>query len=66
MSVARRVVQYTTDGERVAVFASVREAQEAYGITHISSVCRRRRRTDGGDVWVFEDEDRETVNGKDR
>lgn len=53
----RKVVQYTRDGYRpLRLFNSIREAEHEYNITHISSVCRGKRRTDGGYVWRYIEE----------
>ena len=47
----RKVIQYTMDYEPVRVFDSVKEAEEYCHISHISSVCRYRRRSDiSGDI----------------
>lgn len=56
MSKARRIIQYTMAGEEVGFYGSIKEAQAAYGITHISSVCRKKRVTDGGYRWGYEGE----------
>ena len=53
----RKVIQYNArDGSPLRVFDSIKEAQSLYHITHISSVCRRKRRTDGGFSWQYADE----------
>ena len=57
MSMPRRVVQYTTGGEKLRTFESIKEAQNYLGITHISSVCRKRRITDGGYRWFYAEEE---------
>ena len=49
----RNVIQYTMDYEPVRVFDSVKEAEEYCHISHISSVCRYRRRSDGGYIWRY-------------
>ena len=49
----RSVVQYTKSMEKVREWSSIHEAQEAYNISHISSVCRGERRSDGGFVWRY-------------
>ena len=51
------IVQYSLDMEVVGRFMSVREAERAYGITHISAVCRRQRRSDGGYIWRYDDDE---------
>ena len=50
------IVQYSQDMEVVGHFASVREAQRTYGISHVSAVCRRQRRSDGGYIWRYDDD----------
>ena len=57
MSKARKVIQYTMDGEEIRSYGSIREAQEYMGVTHISSVCRRKRVSDGGSRWGYEGEE---------
>lgn len=57
MSLARRVVQYTEDGAYVRTFDSIHEAQTYMNITHISSVCRHKRKSDGGYRWEYENDD---------
>ena len=53
--VKRKVIQYTKDMVPIRTWNSIKEAQDAYHISHISGVCRRQRRTDGGFVWRYED-----------
>ena len=57
MSRSRKVVQYTMEGDRIRTYDSIREAQAYTGVTHISSVCRNRRLSDGGFRWSYEDEE---------
>ena len=56
MTRPRKVVQYSLIGEKIRTYGSIREAQNELGITHISSVCRRQRVTDGGYRWRYENE----------
>ncbi|MBQ0058528.1 MAG: hypothetical protein KBS83_01000 [Lachnospiraceae bacterium] len=53
MSRPRKIAQYTIDGEMVKTYDSIKEAQDYMGLTHISAVCRGRRRTDGGFTWAY-------------
>jgi len=53
--VKRKVIQYTRDMVPIRTWDSIKEAQETYHISHISGVCRKQRRTDGGFVWRYED-----------
>ncbi len=57
MTRPRKVVQYSLIGEKIRTYGSIREAQNELGITHISSVCRRQRVTDGGYRWRYENEE---------
>ena len=54
--VKRRIVQYSKEMEPLRTFESIQEAQEYYHITHISGVCRRKRASDGGYIWRYEEE----------
>lgn len=56
MSMQRKVVQFDFDGNKIRTYDSIREAQDYLKITHISSVCRRRRKTDGGFRWGYAEE----------
>ncbi len=49
----RKVIQYSLDMEPIREFSSIREAEAMYHITHISSVCRQKRRADGGFIWRY-------------
>ena len=53
--VKRKVIQYTKDMVPVRTWDSIKEAQETYHISHISVVCRRQRKSDGGYIWRYED-----------
>ena len=52
----KRVIQYTQNMEEIQRYKTIREPQAIYNITHISSVCRRERKTDGGFIWRYEDD----------
>lgn len=45
------VVQYTKDGEEIARFPSIAEAQRATKILHIYECVNNKRRTAGGYIW---------------
>ncbi len=45
---------YDDHGNMIDRFDSIREAQDLYQCSHISSVCRGRRNRDGGYVWRYE------------
>ena len=53
MSKPRPVIQYDIEGRKLRTFGSIKEAQGKYGITHISSVCRGKRKQDGGYIWKY-------------
>ena len=50
------VKQYDLNGNYIRTWPSIKEAQAEYHITHISSVCRGHRRTDGGYVWKYQNQ----------
>ncbi len=35
------------------VYDSIFEAQQAFGCTHVSLCCRRKRHSDGGYLWRY-------------
>lgn len=51
--VKRKVIQYSLKYEPLRTFDSIKEAQAEYHISHISSVCRHKRRQDGGFIWRY-------------
>ena len=54
--IKRGVVQYTKAMSELHRYSSIKEAETVYSISHISGVCRRRRKSDGGYVWRYEDD----------
>ena len=56
MSEKRSVIQYDDFGNELNRYKSIKEAQEVYNCTHISSVCRGKRMHDKGYVWKYEHE----------
>lgn len=68
----KRVIQYSDTMEEIRRYKTIREPQTLYNITHISSVCRRERKTDGGFIWRYEDDpnpmrmSRDPYDGKER
>lgn len=54
---SKAVVQYTTDGVFIAEYPSTREAERVTGIDHssICHVCRGKRKTAGGYLWLYEE-----------
>ena len=55
MSEKKQVLQYDENGAFIRKYDSIQEAQNYLGITHISSVCRGKRRMDGGYIWKYAD-----------
>lgn len=53
----KAVVQYTTDGVFMDLYSSLAEAERITGISqsHISEVCRGKRKTAGGYEWCYEE-----------
>lgn len=53
----KAVVQYTTDGVFMAEYPSTHESERITGISqsHISEVCRGKRKTAGGYIWLYEE-----------
>ena len=52
----RGVVQYTKAMSELHRYSSIKEAESIYSISHISGVCRRRRKSDGGYIWRYDDD----------
>ena len=52
----RKVIQYSKEMEALRTFDSIKEAQALYHISHISLVCRGKRKSDGGYVWRYVDQ----------
>ena len=57
MNKPRKVVRYDEAGNALERFDSIREAQEKYGCTHISLICRGRRLKEHGLYWGYEGEE---------
>lgn len=51
--ICRPVRQYTLDGQFVAEYSSIREAQRQIGNSHISECCLEKRNTAGGFIWKY-------------
>lgn len=51
----KKVKQLTTDGVVINIFDAIKLAEEATGInhSHISSVCKGKRKTAGGYIWEY-------------
>ena len=56
MSEKRSVFRYDEHGNLLSRYSSIKEAQALYHCTHISSVCRGKRRQDKGFGWRYEHE----------
>lgn len=54
----KSVVQYSKNGEKIAEYASIKEAAEKVGLSsggHISQCCYYKRKTAGGYIWRFKE-----------
>lgn len=51
----KKVIQLTKDGNIVAEFDAIKFAEESTGInhSHISNVCKGKRKTAGGYIWKY-------------
>lgn len=47
----KKVYQFTMNGDFVSEYRTIKEAQDATGITNISSVCRGKYNSAGGFLW---------------
>lgn len=54
---SKPVAQYTKDGELVEVWSSTREIRRQLNLTHISDAARGKRKTCGGFVWKYVEEE---------
>lgn len=50
----KKVLQFNLQGEKIAEFQSMREAERQTGILHIGEVCRHTRTQAGGFYWIYE------------
>jgi hypothetical protein len=53
----KTVYQFSKNGEFILEYYSVQEATRKTGITHIDDCCRGKRKTAGGFVWRYENEE---------
>lgn len=55
---SKEVLQFTSGGTCIAAYKSTREAERETGVfqSHISAVCRGRRKTAGGFIWKYAQE----------
>ena len=58
----KAVIQYSKTYEELGRFECIHDAEKEYGITHVSQVCRKKRRTDGGFIWRYEDDATRNAN----
>lgn len=49
----KSVCQFSKSGELIAIYPSVIAAQHAMHISHISEVCKGKRKSIGGYVWKY-------------
>lgn len=56
-SLSRTVIQYTIEGIFMAEYSSIHEAERVTGIFHTSicQVCRGKRKTAGGYLWLYDE-----------
>ena len=54
---SKQVAQYTKDGELVEVWQSVSEVVRNLGLSNVSAVARGERKTCGGFVWKYVEDD---------
>lgn len=56
---SKPVVQYTSDGVFMDLYSSLAEAERITGInkSHICQVCRGKRKTAGGYLWLYDGEE---------
>lgn len=56
-SLSRTVIQYTIEGIFMAEYSSIHEAERVTGIFHtnICQVCRGKRKTAGGYLWLYDE-----------
>lgn len=56
---SKAVIQYTTKGVFIGEYPSIKEAERVTGISksHICKVCRGKRKTAGGYLWLYDGEE---------
>lgn len=54
---AKKVAQYSLDGQLIKVYPCIKIAIEEVGAPRISSCCKGKRKTSGGYVWKYVEED---------
>lgn len=54
---SRKIIQYSMDGKIINKYDSIQEAELKTGTTHISMVCRGKRKSAGGFVWKYEEDE---------
>lgn len=54
---SKPIAQYTKDGKFVQVWPSINEARQQLSLSHISEVARGHRKTCGGFVWRYIEDD---------
>lgn len=61
---SKKIAQYTLDGKFIQSFQSATEANRQLGINsrHISSCCHGRRKTIGGFIWRFYENDNDLTD----
>lgn len=54
---SKKVKQYSLDGNFIAIWPSAKEVERVLNTKHVSAVCRGERKTAGGFIWKYENED---------
>ena len=57
----RKVDKYTKDGVYLETYSSIKEAQDKLGLSHISAVCRGKRKSTGGYIWKYNNDESQEV-----
>lgn len=52
---ARKVAQYTLDGQFIAIYDCVKMAEEHIGVSGVTGCCKGKRKTCGGFKWKYVD-----------
>lgn len=51
--ISKPVIQFDTNGSKIALYPSTMEARRQTGISHIPEVCNGKREKAGGYVWKY-------------
>lgn len=53
----RKIIQYDLEGNLIKIWSCIVEAKRELGIRHISDCCQGRRKSAGGYIWRYYEED---------